>query len=193
MKSVVTKSAFATMIGRGPSAVSNWIKDGKLTREDGGGLVVIDGRERIDVDAAVERLSIEIDPGQSLGNASDTQAALSGLTNDDKSQRVPSAYTSTKNDLAQEALKVARLKTAKEEGRYVERESVERAYRREASILIAEIDTIVTREIPARLAEQFGIEASAVRHAVRTIWREERSRKEQSLRNAPEVAAIAAE
>ncbi|MGA2638443.1 hypothetical protein [Methylocella sp.] len=64
MGNIVTKSAFAELIGVSPSRVSQWLASGQL----GGAAIVGEGhRARIRVDVAKEHLRKNLDVDQSLG------------------------------------------------------------------------------------------------------------------------------
>lgn len=68
----MTKGAFATLVNRAPSAVSNWIASGKLT----GAALEGDGRTAVVVVAeALRQLGMKLDAGQQMAQAQPVTAA----------------------------------------------------------------------------------------------------------------------
>lgn len=88
LPAVMSKSDFAALIGRGPSAVSNYIKKGTLTAEALEG----DGRgARIRTHEALRQLKINLDPGQQMGQARSVFSVGAGAAAPPPSEASPSA------------------------------------------------------------------------------------------------------
>gem|GEM_PF-2490630 len=69
----VTKGEFARMVGRAPSAISNWIADGKLS----GAALAGEGRAaRVVVPEALRQLGMKLDASQQLAQAHPVDTSL---------------------------------------------------------------------------------------------------------------------
>ena len=185
MNQTVKKSEFAQMLGKGKSAVSNWIASGKLTREPRGGLVEVGGEEQIDVEAACARLKVTLDLGQQLGNAAETAQRLAAMN---PAQDPPAAiahdptdHQIAKTEKAQADAALANLRLKQELGAWVPKEEAARTARTLAAQAIRELEQLVERELPATLAAEFNIPLPQMRAAIQNAFRLERQRLANKL------------
>lgn len=185
---IETKAAFARRLNVHRSAVAHWIKDGKLSREPGGGLVDHNDKEQIDVPAALEKLQITLDPGQGLGNGAQTQAMLNLSESDDEASEPPETakpsiprpanpdaerYNAARADRAELDANMARLAYEREMGNWVNRAEAEAETRREATKLIGQVRNIVEQALPVAVAEALGTDPAPTLAAIRTAFRAE--------------------
>lgn len=169
----VTKSTYAKMRNRAPSAVSNWIADGKLKAP---ALVEDDGAELVDVELADAMLAAELDPRQ--------QAAP-----DDPDNR---RFVKARADRMEAEAEGLVRRRQEETGKWLEAEAARRAFGREIAAAITETEAwlMPTAEI---LAAEIGAERKAVLVILRREWRAFRARQAQAKRGEQPAPAIAAE
>ncbi|MCA1973611.1 MAG: hypothetical protein LDL44_12300, partial [Caenispirillum sp.] len=102
---VVTKGEFAKLRGVAPSAVSNWLRDGKLF---GDALVGTGPRARIRVAVAEAQLAATLDPGQQMGQGKVPLAAAAKAEDESSLARYQAAKAEREElRLAQEKAEAA--------------------------------------------------------------------------------------
>lgn len=182
----LTKTEFCRRYGFKASALSNWIKRGKLS---GDSLVTVNGKEMIAPEAATRQLGVTLDPGQALGNGAKTLAALDGAPEPEQSpKREP---TEREKDLArlnaaradaQESIAAkARLALEKERGNWVHRDEISAELTRETAKLVNGFARWVEQDLPIELAPQIGKTPAETRALIRAAFRTERERITASL------------
>lgn len=190
MRTIVSKGEFAARKQRAPSAISNWIADGRITPAAIMGTGV---RAKIWVEQAERDLARNLDPGQQLsqerpiGAAPATPAAgnlLPPETSEDEDLR---RRRKADADRAEREAEMAKLRTEREHGRWVDAAEAKRAWGKELSELMTEIETFVTSTLPRAIGEQFNLEPREVAAHVIALWRERRAKV------ADEAAARASE
>ena len=175
MRTIETKGQFARRKNRGPSAVSNWLSQGKISPE---ALVGHGNAARIWVERAEADLSASLDPSQQFANTypANVRTALLPLSPAPPADSAllmtkpatPGAASDREIDLARRARAAAdraeleaefvRRKLAADEGRYVIAEDAARAWRFELAKLRNEIETFMSTALPLNLAERFGLD-----------------------------------
>lgn len=195
MRTIVSKGEFAARMKRAPSAISNWIADGRITPAAIMGTGV---RAKIWVEQAERDLARNLDPGQQLSQerpigaapvtavpvtpgAGDLVPPETGEDEDLRRRRKADA------DRAEREAEMAKLRTEREHGRWVDAAEAKRAWGKELSELMTEIETFVTSTLPRAIGEQFNLEPREVAAHVIALWRERRAKV------ADEAAARASE
>lgn len=187
---LVTKSAYARLRNRAPSAVSNWIADGKLTPP-----AVVD--DMIDVALADAQLAERLDPSQQLAQ----ERPLSGADLDDDADAdedpllegstagAASSRDATKRYLQAKAeekeLEVERRKRnmMAESGRWMETAAAERAFGQKLSAIFTDMEAWVN-QAGEELANTLGTDLRATTLALRDSLRAFRERQAQREENA---------
>jgi len=166
MKTVVTKGEFARLKGRSPAAVSNWIKDGRLTAA---ALIGTGNRARIWVEQADADLARSLDPVQQdrLAQPVATTAAAAERDESDDIARRRKADA----DRAESEAELARRKLALDEGRWIDAAEARRAWGRELSTIVTETETFMTNTLAHRLADAHGLDWKEVSSEIRRAWR----------------------
>lgn len=186
MKNIVTKGEFARMKNRAPSAISNWIADGRITQA---ALVGSGVRARIWVEQAERDLSRNLDPSQQIAQdhplsltapAADAPAApspapasapLPAPAEDEDLRRRRRADA----DSAESQAKLNRLKIEREAGRWVEAAEVQKVFARDLAASITEAETWATQTLARALGDRFGLDWRELAVVIRDSWREHRA------------------
>lgn len=142
----MTKQEFAAHKKRKPSAISNWIADGKISAA---ALVGEGVRARIWVEQAERDLEIGLDPGQQSA-----QALPAASVEDEDLRRRRRADA----DRAEHDAEAARRRLAVDEGRYVLAHEAAREWTRALSKLISEIETFLSTTLARGLADKHGLD-----------------------------------
>lgn len=163
-RTVVSKAEYARMRGRSASAVSHWIRHGKLF---GAALQGSGTRAKIVVEHADQQLAELLDVGQQSAQAHPLRLPLAGpdTTLGQNGTSQSDYYTArARKQRAEAALAEAKLQAS--EGAWLDRADVEAATAR----MITEINRLVD-ELPKRLGEavaaELGVEARALVLALR--------------------------
>lgn len=184
MKTIVTKGEFAAMKGRGPSAVSNWIADGKISPA---ALVGTGVRARIWVEQAERDLARNLDPSQQI--AQDHPVSLTAPAAEGDAVPAPMAGSAPAQaededlrrrrkadaDAAEHQAQMARLKVERESGRWVDAAEVSKVFAREMAKLVSETEAWATQKVARTLADAHGLEWRTLSVEIRTLWREFRT------------------
>lgn len=194
MNDVVSKGEFAAMVQRGPSAVSNWIADGKL----GGPALVGEGRrQRIRVDAALQQLGLSLDTGQQmaqarplLGRPTASAAPPAGTVPLGEVDELQLRQARAKTEIAEATARKGREDADLRRGRYMLADEARAELARRLSGLLAGVETF-HRDVARKIAEQTGASENEVRAVIRgefRVWRERRAAQAEAQRAAePEL------
>ncbi|WP_375782894.1 hypothetical protein ACE10Z_23560 [Bradyrhizobium sp. Pha-3] len=196
MKTVVSKGEFAKRKGRGPSAVSNWIRDGKISAA---ALIGSGNAAKIWLERAEADLAGSLDPSQQVnqatpilaGTAAGALADLPLVNGDAQSAPVPppsfrpvvqtdreldlARRTKADADSAELDLEIKRRKMAVDEGRYVEAAEATRSFGRELAKLSSEIETWLFSTLAREIANAYGLDWKALAVAMRESYRKFRA------------------
>lgn len=143
---IVTKGEFAKMVGRGPSAISNWISSGKLRAA----LVGTGNRARIDVEKAMAELGESLHPGQQLAQARPIPADPGGSEPmADADRRRLLAARAQREELL---LAMSRTAALEKTGRWIKADEAADAWGRELSNLILAMQTWLAGDAAERVA-----------------------------------------
>lgn len=183
MKTIVTKCEFAAMKGRKPSALSNWIADGKITAA---ALVGSGVRARIWVEQAERDLARSLDPSQQIAQerpisltapaasgeawaapVAAPQSSLPVQAEDEDLRRRRRADAET----AEHNAEFARLRNEKEAGRWVVAAEAQKAFARKLSEFTGEVETWATQKLARELADRHGLDWRKISADVRAAWR----------------------
>lgn len=172
MKTIVTKQQFAERKNRKPSAISNWIAAGKISRA---ALVGEGVRARIWVEQAERDLEVNLDPGQQSAQlvpvtaspALDPGYRPTGGADDEDLKRRRKADA----DRAEHDAEAARRKLAIDEGRYIVAEDAAREWGRTLAKLMSEIETFLSTTLAREIAEKHGLDWKALTVEMREKFR----------------------
>lgn len=209
MQTVITKGEYAARKGRKPSAVSNWIRDSKISAA---ALIGHGHNAKIWVEQADEDLARSLDPGQQAaqerpimpatlapvedepgaGSPPRSSAAVPPPVHDDLARR-----RRADADKAEHDAEAARRKLAQDEGRWVDAGEAQRAWARQLAHIVSETETFLATTLANDLADRFGLDRKAVAGAVRDAYRShraavaktvgaERAEREEAMRVAAE-------
>lgn len=165
---VVTKGEFARMRGVAPSAVSNWLRDGKLF---GAALVGTGARARIRVAVAEAQLAATLDPGQQMGQG---KVPLTAAARPDDESSL-ARYQAAKAEREELRLAQEKAEAAAREGEYLRTEEARAAWGAELSAMIAGVEAALP-DAANRIAAALQVEPSAVTRLLRTWFRDTRAR-----------------
>lgn len=203
---VVSKSVFAARLGVTKSAVSMWLKNGKLTGE----ALVGEGRTaQVRVDVALRQLRERVDPvlslhkGLTLPLAAPEPAPVAAAA-----PPAPPVYPAGASALPLEpvppandaAARLQRLKVEQAErdaerdierrlaeaGRYVDAVEARQAWTRSLSELVGETERWLLADVVQWLATAHGVDRAAVKAGLKQLWRQRR------LAAASEATVVAA-
>lgn len=166
---VVTKGEFAKLRGVAPSAVSNWLRDGKLF---GDALVGTGPRARIRVAVAEAQLAATLDPGQQMGQGKVPLAAAAAKAEDESSL---ARYQAAKAEREELRLAQEKAEAAAREGEYLRTEEARAAWGAELSALVAGVEAALP-DAANRIAAALQVDPSAVTRLLRTWFRDTRAR-----------------
>lgn len=175
MKTIVTKSEFAKLKNRQPSAISNWIAEGKITKAalEGEGV-----RARIWVEQANDDLARSLDPSQQLAQEHpvlpDVAAPLAPQAGPADNVlpfgRSPAAGAATQRDddlrrrlaadatrAEQEAIAATR-KNAIEEGRWGDVGALKREFAKQLAKQVSDTETFLFNTLAHKIADENGLD-----------------------------------
>lgn len=197
---IVSKSEFASRLGVTKSAVSMWLKNGKLTGE----ALVGEGRSaQVRVDVALRQLRERVDPVLSLhkGLALPQAPAAAAAPAEEPHAAAPAALRPSwpagasalpleaaagpasdaaarlqllKVEQAERDAQRDRERLAAEAGRYVDAAEARKAWTREASAFVGEIERWILGDVGELLAARLGCDRAEVKALLRQAWRERR-------------------
>jgi hypothetical protein len=181
-RTVVDKSLYAKLKRRAPSAISNWIKRGKISNA----ALIGDGRSaKIWVEQADADLARSLDPSQQvsqLHSAVSPALLLPAMTSTaNRNGATQAADGGREGDMARRAkadadraeyeAEAARRKLAVDEGRWVDAQEAARAWGYELARLMTEVETFLFASLARELAEQHGLDWKALGADIRVRWR----------------------
>lgn len=187
MKTIITKGEFAKLKGRAPSAISNWIADGRITPA---ALVGSGVRARIWVEQAERDLARNLDPSQQIAQdrpvSMTAPAGGAGAAAPDASP-APLPAPAEDEDLrrrrradaesAEHQAELLRMKREREAGRWVEAADAQKRFSTELVKFVTEVETWAAQKLARALAEKHGLDWRTVSADVRASWREFRGEK----------------
>jgi hypothetical protein len=189
VRTIETKGEYARRKNRKPSAVSNWIADGKISRE---ALVGEGNAARIWVERADEDLIASLNPAQQHASQHPANARTTFLPLTTtlapahealaaKMPAAPGAMSDRELDLARRAkadadraeyeAEASRRRLLVDDGKYVVAEDAARAWVREMSKLISQIETFLSTTLARQLAEKHGLDWKALTVEMREEFR----------------------
>lgn len=178
MRTIVTKAEFAARKSRLPSAISNWIASGKISRA---ALIGEGVRARIWVEQAERDLELGLDPAQdaaqpvpALGAAPvalQTPRAGAGQADDEDIRRRRKADA----DKAEHDAEGARRKLALDEGRWIDAAEAARVWGRELAKLTADTETFLFTTLAREIAQKHGLDWKALAVDIRDLFHRHRS------------------
>lgn len=220
MKTVVTKGEYARLKGRQPSAVSNWIADGKISAA---ALVGDGNRARVWVEQADADLARNLDPAQQAsqtvpiapslapgyatsGPAPPPQMPMMEVGLDIRSSPRANLAAADDEDIrrrrkadadkAEHDAEAARRRNAVDEGRWMETAEAQRAWARELAKVISDVETFLASTLARELAQKHGLDWKELSVEVRRLFRAHRTDAANGAaeeRARLEATAIAAE
>lgn len=212
MKTVVTKGEYARLKGRQPSAVSNWIADGRISAA---ALIGEGNRARIWVEQADADLARNLDPAQQaaqavpiaprLADAPQPAPEQSNVFELRPSARAVQAAMDDEDvrrrrradaDKAEHDAEAARRRNAVDEGRWMDTAAAQREWARELARIISDIETFLASTLARDLAEKHGLDWKELSVELRRAFRSHRSVAADGAgreREEAEQAAVAAE
>jgi hypothetical protein len=196
MQTIVTKGEYAALKGRAPSAISNWIAEGKISAD---ALIGQGVRARIWVERADADLARSLDPAQQaaqdrpVGIGSPVHPALpetprpasappalpaSGqapayptpIEADDDLRRRRKADA----DRAEAEAEQARRKLNVDAGRWIEASAATREFAQQVAKLIADTETFLAGPLARQLADAHSLDWKALSVEIRAAWRKQR-------------------
>lgn len=180
MKTILTKAQFAARKNRTPSAVSNWIAAGKISRA---ALVGEGVRARIWLEQADRDLEVSLDPAQQA--AQPAPVASSASAEPGLALRPGNAASSDDEDLrrrrkadadrAEHEAEQARRRLAIDEGRYIIAEDAARAWGRELARLMSDTETFLFSTLAREIAAAHGLDWKALAVQMREAFRKFRT------------------
>jgi hypothetical protein len=182
MLNTVSKSAFAKLANVTPGRVTQWITEGKIAD-----CLVGEGRHAvIDVDKALEKLKLRIDPGQRTGNGLKTVLAPAKQDSAPPPSEVDGLDLSLKRAKLEEA--EARNRKLREEeqarrGIYVLAEHASAEAGKLASTILQMFEGGLT-DVAAEIAATYKLPQRDVVHLMRRRFRDTRTQISASLANA---------
>lgn len=190
MKTIITKQEFAARKNRKPSAISNWIAAGKISR---GALVGEGVRARIWVEQAERDLEVGLDPGQqsaqpvpvtaSTPAAADSGPRAAALPEDEDLRRRRKADA----DRAEHEAEAAGRKLLVDSGRYVVAADAAAAWGREAAKMVSDVETFMSTTLSREIAEKHGLDWRALSVEMRESFRKHRSTASEHAARRREV------
>lgn len=183
MKTIVTKAEFAARKSRLPSAISNWIASGKISRA---ALVGEGVRARIWLEQAERDLELGIDPAQDAAqpvpvlNSPPLQSPRvgAGAGDDEDIRRRRRADA----DKAEHDAEAARRKLSIDEGRWVDAAEAARVWGRELAKLTADTETFLFTTLAREIAQRHGLDWKALAVEIRELFHRHRTSASEDAR-----------
>ncbi|MEP5730356.1 MAG: hypothetical protein ABJL67_13420 [Sulfitobacter sp.] len=193
----LTATQLAEQLSLSKGRISQLVKSGQLD-----GCFEGAGRSRrFDLAKAAAKLKHVLDPGQMLGNGSDTKkqitAALTGAVAQDQNPTgamvLPKAdvsrYELARIQNAEEDLRRKRRESAAAEGTMVLVAEVQQQISKVVSQEIAEFEAVM-REAAAVVADKFELDARMVRQVLIEEWRSHRKNRRDTLKDMASEAVL---
>jgi hypothetical protein len=190
VRTIETKGQFARRKNRRPSAVSNWIANGKITPA---ALIGKGNAAKVWVERAEADLLASLDPSQQFSRefAANTRTSILPLSNapptdldPSSSARVPATYGAVSDreidmarrckadaNRAEHEAEAARRKLLIDEGRYIVAEDAAREWARALTKLISEIESFMSTTLARQLAERHGLDWKVLTVEMREAFR----------------------
>lgn len=202
---IVTKGKFAKLVARTPSAVSNWIAEGKLS---GDALVGEGHRARINVEVALEQLGVTLDLSQQLAQRSPVlnmprhgddelplsipgQVPASSVSRPSSDQE---RLLKAKADREELELRMARAKAEEQAGRWMLTAEAREVWAQQLSAVLQAVETWLITGAAPKVAAIGGTDPREVARELRNGFRELRQRlADDAERSAGQTRALEAE
>lgn len=172
------------MKGRRPSSVSNWIAEGKISRD----ALIGDGvRARIWVERADADLLRNLDPAQQAGQDQPvtTSPPAGGDDAPSTQPRGPASSSVDDEDIrrrrradadkAEHDAEMARRRLAVDEGRWMEVAEARRVWNQQLAKIIGETETFLFTTLARDLAERHGLDWKRVSVEIREMFHKHRA------------------
>jgi hypothetical protein len=195
-RTVVDKGLYAKLKRRAPSAISNWIKRGKISNA----ALIGDGRSaKIWVEQADADLARSLDPSQQVSQlhsavspalllpAMTSTANRNGAPTDGSREGHMSRRAKADADRAEYEAEAARRKLAVDEGRWVDAQEAARAWGYELARLMTGIETFLFVSLARGLAEQHDLEWKTLAVEIRERFRAFRAERSVDARTRREA------
>ncbi|MBU2962742.1 hypothetical protein KO516_18295 [Citreicella sp. C3M06] len=193
----VTTTELAGKLNLSKGRISQMVSKGQLA-----GCYDGDGRaRRFDLSKVAEKLSGRLDPGQLMGNGSQTKRALRDIAagrdepepkrpaeSSQLTRQDPDRYELARTQKVEEEARRLRRQNAEDAGRFVLASSVEAQVRRQMAKEVAQFETML-RDGARRVADELGVDYLQVRRCLLDVWRAHRGQRSDGL--AEEAAAAA--
>jgi len=173
MKTIITKGEFARRKSRTPSAISNWIAEGKITPA---ALIGQGNRARIWVEQAEQDLAQSLDVSQQMAQETPVLAAKPDASDGEG----PTADDHLVRERRARALKaeadagLSQLRQAREAGRWIETHEAQRQWGRELAKIVGELETFLSGPLARELAVRHGLDWKALAVEIRELYRAQR-------------------
>ena len=195
----LTTTELAAELNLSKGRISQYVSGGKLT-----GCYQGDGRQRrFDLDKVRAALGRNLDPGQLLGNGSETALALHGAAKVGKSkpaargggaEQLPDGdddrYKMARTLKAEEEARRIRRQNATDEGTYVLASEVALHTKRLLGQEIAEFEGVL-RDGARRIADELGVDFKETRALLIAVWRAHRGNRAEHLEESAGSANMA--
>ena len=201
--SVVNAKDLAGELGVTKGRVTQWVSEGKLD-----GCFEGEGRDRrYDVDKCALALGLRRDVGQSMGNGLEVTRRLAVLNSgaeaeaevvdlgdieinppENEPEKWVDLTVKARAISARENARDAIRKSQKDAGRFVLKTEVAAAVSGQISKIIGEIERSFIREVSGVIADEFQVEASAVKALLAREWRAHREKSAAAAMSEAEAA-----
>jgi hypothetical protein len=180
VKTIVSKAKFAEMKGRVPSAVSNWIAEGKITAA---ALIGSGIRAQIWVEQAEADLKRTLDPAQQAAQELPANMPGPGIAPPPDAPLSPSRVLSQEDDenlrrkrkadadKAEEDARAALRRNNVEAGRWVDAAEQAREFAAQLAKLNADVETFLASSLARTVAEAHGLDWKALSIEMRDLYR----------------------
>lgn len=196
-RTLMSKGEYARYKERAPSAVSNWIAEGRLVPP----AIIGEGqRAKVWVEEADRQLAEGLDPSQQNAQARPIEPTPPAGSGGKPDYEVPDDIRRKRKadaDAAELTAEAQRRKLLADEGRWIEASDAKRAWGAELTRLVTEVDTFVSNKLANVIADEFELDRKAVATVIRKAYRGFRSevadRARGELAERQEAIAEAAE
>lgn len=168
-QTLLTKAEFAARKNRAPSAISNWIAEGKITAA----ALIGDGvRAKIWLEQAEADLARSLDEGQQLAQEKPANIGPApALEPEDETLR---RTREARMRQAESDALLAELKTQKESGRWIEAHRAQQEWGRELARIMTDTETFIVQTLAREMADEFGLNWKQLAVFARDRWHKHR-------------------
>lgn len=194
MQTIVTKGEYAALKGRAPSAISNWIAEGKISPE---ALIGTGVRAKIWVERADADLARSLDPAQQSAQDRPVGLAAAPMPASPQPSSPSPPYPITVDgdddlrrrrkadaDRAEFEAEQARRKLAVDAGRWIEASAAAKAFAQQLAKLISDTETFLTGDLARQLGDTHGLDWKALSVEIRAAFRRQRETSADEAQSA---------